>query len=708
MRNAVVALGISSVVTQMVLLREMLGLTHGNEAVLGVMLGSWLLLGAAGAALGRVLPIGWTSPRTLSLLLVLLAFTPALQVVALRWVATSWFTRGTTLGLWDVTGVSLTLLAPYAVSGGLLLTLACAIAASTQQAPGAIRRVYGADSIGSVIGGALFAVVLARAPDHFVLLAVPATLNLLAAAALWHGPRTRLRLAGAAVLGAVALTLGVLGQFEQRLARFEFSPEQVRFSAQSVYGRIVVTENAGQIVVRANRQPIASNQSLEQAEAAAHVAMSQRPNAREVLLVSGTFTGAVAELLKYPQARLTCVELDPLLLDAGHRFLGTPQDSPRVRWATGDARRLLRHARHAYDVVILQIPPPTTAQFNRYYTAEFFEEARQALAPGGVLAFALGDYAGYLGPDTIRMLAVARTTAAHVFAHVLLQPLDRVWFLASDGPLNPDLATSLDSAGINVQYLRRSYLEATLTADRRAAVQDAAGQPARPNTDFHPRLYFLTLRQWLAQYEIRPNTTLAVCGLLLLVFLARRSPAEAAVLASGVAGSTLMVVWLLAVQILHGALYRHAAAVVAVFMAGLAVGAGLAPAQTPRHPRRTLAAAALGIAALSATTPWLLDHLRRWESATPGSWSTSIVLGGWILATAILVGLEFPLAAADHPGTVHATAGRLYAADLIGACAGSLLAGALLIPLAGVPAVCGLAAGLNLLAAGWVAFRRSG
>ena len=50
---AVGALGVSCVMTQLALMRELLGAFSGNEMVLGVVLGLWLLLMGIGAWLGR-------------------------------------------------------------------------------------------------------------------------------------------------------------------------------------------------------------------------------------------------------------------------------------------------------------------------------------------------------------------------------------------------------------------------------------------------------------------------------------------------------------------------------------------------------------------------------------------------------------------------------------------------------------------------------
>ena len=48
---------------------------------------------------------------------------------------------------------------------------------------------------------------------------------------------------------------------------------------------------------------------------------------------------------------------------------------------------------------------------------------------------------------------------------------------------------------------------------------------------------------------------------------------------------------------------------------------------------------------------------------------------------------------------IAATAGTLYTADMIGACVGAMVVGALLVPLLGVWWVCLLVAGLKLLSA---------
>src|SRR5512139_2131871 len=80
----VFALGVSCLLTQLALMRELLGVFAGNELVLGVTLGNWLLLLGLGAALGRLVRADKQAkteraPRVLLGLLLLTAVLPPLQ-----------------------------------------------------------------------------------------------------------------------------------------------------------------------------------------------------------------------------------------------------------------------------------------------------------------------------------------------------------------------------------------------------------------------------------------------------------------------------------------------------------------------------------------------------------------------------------------------------------------------------------------------------
>ena len=48
-----------------------------------------------------------------------------------------------------------------------------------------------------------------------------------------------------------------------------------------------------------------------------------------------------------------------------------------------------------YDVIIVNLPDPQTAQINRFYTLEFFQEVASKLAPQGIFSFRLSAAENY-------------------------------------------------------------------------------------------------------------------------------------------------------------------------------------------------------------------------------------------------------------------------------------------------------------------------
>jgi spermidine synthase len=693
---AVGALGVMAAMTQLALMREMLGVFSGNELALGVILGNWLLLTGLGSWLGRTAGRMRHPQRTLALLLIAVALLPLAQVFTLRELRNVVFVRGATIGLSETVTASFLWLAPFCVVSGYTLTLACG-ALATPQGSGAIGAVYVADSVGSVLGGALFTYVLVRRLDHFALLSIPALACLLVAGWLaWH--ERQLWVVGAAGIMAAGLvvTLVAMDVDGASTARL-FTGQRVVFRGNSPYGKLVVTEFAGQLNFIENGVPVIATHNIEEVEETVHYAMSQRPRAQRVLLIAGGVSGTAREILKYGVAEVTYVELDPLIITVGRRFLPASLADPRIRVLNTDGRLFVKHTQETFDVVIVDMPLPSTSQINRFFTSEFFDEVKRVLAPGGVLAFSLGHYENFVSPELARVLASASATLQRTFRHQLVIPGGRVFFLASDGELYADISTRIEQSGVSTRLVNRHYLSAVLTPDRLADMQRATAAPATVNTDFNPVLYYYHLRHWMSQFRERYGLWAIVLVSGFAAYLARTRAVPFAIFASGFAASALEVVLLLGFQILCGSVYRQVGVIITMFMAGLAVGASAATRYRPIGNRIPLAGLALGIALLAAILPAGLKSL---EHAPVPIIQAAIALLTLVLAC--MVGMEFPLATRTSFRDVAGTASRLYTADFTGACLGALLASTLLIPLLGVTATCLLAGGVNAVSAVWL------
>jgi spermidine synthase len=703
---AIVALGVSAVIAQLALMREMLSAFAGNEMVLGIILGNWLLLTGVGAWIGRAggklkEPVG-----ALIAALVLVAVLPPVQVFLLRAVRDAVFPRGAIVGVAETVVGSFVLLSPYCIVSGCLLTLACALLAQ-REGPAGIGRVYVADSIGSILGGALFTFVLVRLFDHLGILYVPACVSLLAAAAVAFRFRRRAALGVTMALMAVTLAAALLLDADTISTALQYPQQKLLFRASSPYGRLVVTESSGQFNFIENGLPFTSTRNVEQVEATAHYAMSQRPDARQVLLVGGGVSGSAKEILKYGVSEVTYVELDPLIIEAGRRFLPANLDGPRIRVVATDGRLFIKQTDRHFDVVIVDVPDPSTSQLNRFYTAEFFAEVKRVLSKDGVLSFTLGRYENYVSQQLAQMLASAHRTLRRSFANALAVPAGRVFFLASDGALHADIAARIEQARVPTLCVKRSYLDAMLTPDRMADIQRAVSQPAAVNEDFSPVLYYYHLRYWMSQFRGSFGVLEAALILMLVLYLLRMRAVPLVIFVSGFAASALQVVLLLAFQILYGSLYQQLGVIVTMFMAGLAVGAFAAPRISLLRQKRALAWLAFAIAGFAALLPLALSLLNRMGGGVTSLLAVQFAIPALTFALAALVGMEFPIASHAQFDGGAATASRLYTADFVGAFLGALLPSTFLIPVLGVATVCLLTAGLNVIGGVAVLFRKT-
>jgi spermidine synthase len=728
---AVAALGVSCVMTQLALMRELLGAFGGNELVLGLVLGNWLLLMGIGAWLGRTSDKLQNPRAVLAVAQILLALLPLAQVFLLRALRNVLFVRGAEVGVSETFISVLLLLLPYCLVAGYALTLACSLLARAEGA-GGIGQVYVADSIGSIGGGVLFSFVLVRFLDHAGILVCPAVLNLLAAGAMSFRAGDKLLSALAGALAGAAVAAAILIDLDAVSTAWQYPGQRIVARANSPYGKLLVTESDGQFDFIENGVPLTSTRDDQHVEEAVHYAMAQRPEARQVLLVGGGISGTAKELLKYNVRRVDYVELDPQILEFGRKYLPESLADRRIHVINTDGRLFVKQTGERYDVVIVDVPEPATAQLNRFFTVEFLAEVKRVLAPDGVVSFSLGHYENYVSPELARMLTSACRSLQQSFPNALVIPGGKVFFLGSDGPLYAGIAKKIEEQGVKTKMMNRHYLDAMMSLDRMADLQNALAQPAALNQDFNPALYFYHLRHWMSQFKTGFGAIHVLLLACLCVYLVRLRGTAFVLFASGFAATTLEIVLLLAFQVLCGSVYHQLGIIVTVFMTGLATGAwlanrggnprsngmlecreepGRAPTPslhhsiTPTTPSlhhsitpiaKHLSLLAFAIAAYAILLALLLPLLNRLGDTAASLLFIKAAIALLTLILAVLVGMQFPLAnRLEFDGTV-AGASRLYTADFVGAFLGAMLASALLIPLIGVTRVCLLTAALSL------------
>jgi spermidine synthase len=724
-------------------MRELIVVFYGNELSLGILLANWLLWTALGAS-----TLGWVArrvrdPRRLMAGLELaIALALPLTILAVRASKAAFQALpGELLGPGPMFLTSFATLSVFClISGGLFAAgsrlYADARRASTAQATSA---VYLLEAVGSGLGGVLASLLLIRFFSAFAIAALVAWLNLLAAGSIGVRKTTRRRVALGGLLVATLALPSAAHILEARSLALLWRGLQLIEARNSVYGNLAVVQTGTSRSLFENGLRVLTVPDPAAAEEAVHYALLEHPAPKSLLLIGGGINGSLAQALQHPSLeRVDYVELDPTIFDLAARYFPRvwaqlSQDS-RVHIHSIDGRLFLKTTARTFDVVLVNLPDPYTAQLNRFYTAEFFREVAGRLNPGGIFSFQVTGAENYISPELADFLRCLEKTLKGVFPEVAAIPGDTVHFFAATQPgtLTTDantLLARLHSRKLHTRYVREYYLPFRLSPDRMLDLQlHLESQEKTPvNHDFAPIAYYFDVALWSGQFHggwrqwflrlagVKFGHLLGAVALVLSVFavvvvifdrrtsLSRgerryRLVAGFCVFAMGFTLLGLEILLLLGFQALYGYVYHQLAILVALFMVGMAIGARLAlmgqsvsPApsaatSTSRHDLGRLALFQL----LAAVSPWalyaLFTHLGGVGSPAGLFAVSQILFPALALVAGVLGGYQFPVASRLYfagSGGSHQSPGALYGLDLMGACLGAVALSVYLVPVYG-------------------------
>ena len=238
---------------------------------------------------------------------------------------------------------------------------------------------------------------------------------------------------------ALLLASGLYGltPLEQLARSWQWPGRRVVATADSPYAFLSASREDGQVSFFANNLWQFTYPDPFTAEHRVQLGLLAHPEPRRVLLLGGG-VGLVPEILKTGSvSQLDYVELDPQLVDLAQGLLpgaGAWLRDPRVRLSHRDARHFVAGSPERYDVILMALSEPRSAQLNRFYTREFFRLVAGKLAPGGVFNFSLSGSETSLHPWRAAYLALAYHTLGGVFPEVLALPGERVQFFGRGRP----------------------------------------------------------------------------------------------------------------------------------------------------------------------------------------------------------------------------------------------------------------------------------
>jgi spermidine synthase len=442
-----------------------------------------------------------------------------------------------------------------------------------------------------------------------------------------------------------------------------------------------------------------------------------------VLLVGGGIGGALREILKEPSLiTIDYVELDPGLISLARDVLPGRLTSAladrRVSLHHTDGRRFLQATETQYDVIVMDLPPPYTAQLNRFYTREIFAVARRHLREGGIFSFSAPGVQEYISDELAAFLASLYRTSAGVFARTEFLPVGKTIFVCSPGvnryvSSSPDrLLARLRERHIETLFLREYFLRSMLSPDRlEYARERVLGQKGKDfNADLKPISFYYDLVMWSAEYEgsVRvvlawlsthswslPAATVAVGLIFLGLGRSRRRRTLlplAALATSGFAAIVLELEVVLSFQLFYGSLYDRIGLLLTSYMVGLGLGAFLEKRAESETGRVVFRPALVQIltACLALTFLCTVLAIARVQEASllrVFEWTFlafALAAGGLGGALFSSASRAYFLFASGPDGRDVGRAGVTYAWDLAGSWVGAALCSVVLFPVAGI------------------------
>lgn len=677
-------LGLTSIVAQVLIVRELMVTFYGNELFVGLTLGIWLACTATGSLIGRKL----LSQKAFIINLVFLAFCLPFTLILIRLFKTL-FPAGALIDIVKAIGLTFSSLVPTCFSLGFFFTTAFSCFESKNLSQ-LVAKAYLVETLGFVCGGLLLNFFLIQKPPLFLALLLSMFILLLATFFV----QNKLFLIPAFLL--ITFTFYYLPDLNHVTLSWQF-PNLVE-TQNSIYGRIAVTKQNNQFNFFESGTLTGISQKTEDAEYLIHPILLSHPQPKKILMIGGGLNGGLFESLKHRPEKIAYVELDPVLVQTVKKYLeqelSAVLEDSRVEISLMDARKFLKESKEKYDVVIINLPLPATALINRLYTKEALAEIKQILASNGILAVNLALPTDYLSQEAKNLSSTLFQTIKQEFSEIMVLPEYTLLLLASNEKVLTDdtnlLAQRLKSRQLETDFISQTYLENRFHNDRIAMFARQIGGRVQElnrespiNSDFFPIAYFYYSTFWQGFFGSRAAAflnKLSTAGpfILLLIFatflsfvFARRRALPFFVL--GISGASIMIweiILIFAFQVKLGFIFEKISLLLATILTGMAAGNYLATKFL--RSLKSLKIVLTLMAIFSLVLPIILAKAEY-----------QLIFFVLAVIAGILAGTIFPLVTQEYLKE-QKQVGSFYAADLLGSFLGAVLSSLFLIPVFGL------------------------
>ncbi len=677
-KPGIIMLGFIAIATQIILLREFLTLFSGNELVIGILLANWMLLTGFGAYLGKFIGNKGNRAQWILTLLGILAFIPIVTVLVLHYAWYSLFLPGMMAGILHVFYYSLIILFPFCVISGILFTL-FAQEESIITNKNRIGDVYAWESLGSLIGGIIINFILIWISTTFQSLYIVMVVVVMITVFLSVKNDQYVK------SGLIIIVTFISGYFfinedlDKKVREMAFPSQKITYISDSPFGVFAITEQGDQLNYYENNILMASSGDIITKEESVHLAMVQHKNPKMVLVLSGLIPGIMEEVSEYEVNRVDYVDINPEIFKIAKHTLN-PEQYQTLNLIESDPARFLRRTNNKYDIVLINLPKPSTIQLNRYYTKEFFQLLKENLNKNAVVSLSMPSSANYLSDEAKKLLSIIFKTLNSEFKNVLILPASKDFLIASDNDLTYKIAETIEYLNIPTEYVNSYYFDDYLLESRSKHLHQQIDHSVLVNQDFSPIFYQSQIQLWMSHFNIKYWIPALFILLFSGFFFLKADTIYKGVFAAGFAGTSIEILLLLVFQVAFGYVYAVAGIFIMIFMGGLAYGSYYFPKLLKEIDLLRFKYLQTAISVFAFLLPIVFILIKNIEIPDVIQF---IIFAMLVLIISILTGAVFSVASKISQKDYGNIASSAYGLDLLGAAAGALILTIYLIPLFG-------------------------
>jgi spermidine synthase len=719
--TSILIIGLSGIVAQVVLLRELLVSFYSNELILGLILANWIFLEALGVfAIGKFIDKIKNKINIFVILQVIFSLSLPIAIYLSRVIKPILgVSFGEAVGLDRIFYYSLFIMLPVGFCHGALFSCSSRIYSSfTQDSPKAIGKIYAWETIGTIIGGVALTYFFIPKLNSFQIVFIISIANLIICLLFI---KQASRIFKYVVLASIVLIMYIFLNVSPNSINYlaikkQWQGQKVLDYQNSIYGNIVVAQKDQQRTFFYNGLPIITTPypDMTFVQEFGNLPLLFHSKAKDILVISSGAGGLINEILKHPIEKLDYAELDPAMIKMLKKYPSVltqkELSDSRVSIVNKDGRLFVMDTSCFYDVVLLGLSKPSDLSANRLFTQEFFSLVKKRLKNNGILAFYLPGSLTYLSSQLRDLNACILNGLQKTYPYVRIIPGDYNIFLASDSASlnNADsglIARRLSQDNIKVDILTPGYIDFRLDKKRLEWFNHSLiGATKKVNRDFTPFAVYQMLIFWNKQFSSPlmhtlealgnlkiNNVLLAIFAITAVLFLffyfnqkLKKTSIAYSIATTGFFGMMISLILIFSFQVIHGYLYYWIGLLISVFMAGAACGSIVMAMNAPKIKNRLSLFIKLELTIIIFTylaVSIITNH-------TAGQIKLLLpVFAALFLISGLLSGLEFPLAAKMYlmdKGQAGAASGVLYFCDLMGGWVAGMLGGVVLLPVLGL------------------------